>query len=335
MGNMKSVSINEFVGIYKIYDFAEELIKISDALAYRNADKSTSETLYFNSASGGMYKMVVCGYVANFDNYIGTVFSVDSERNVRYDSENIECLPGLVNAIRSFGVVFCSCIRGSVETGSIEVSYKSILRGMFTIGGRWSITHSVKDFEGLYKYVGKYAPYLLHEELEANMSFSDYDKKLLELCSAFPTGCEYTYSKGKWFKSSSSDSSGHWALNYRVSSEFVCCVELKKDGSVGIRYKLGTNDLCSVLYGYANCISAMLTFYNLESLIRSKSFSDTLTKSTESGRSNKSCDEIFKELYKGTGRQLKDVMKILSDNGYAKRDIMQAIVNVLGSEVWE
>lgn len=335
MGNMKSVSINEFVGVYKMYDFAGELTNISDALAYRDADRMPSETLNFNSASGGMYKMVVHGYVVDFDNYIGTVFSVDSDRNVRYDSENIECLPGLMNAVRSFGVVFCSCIRGSVETGSIEVSYKSILRGMFTIGGRWSITHSVKDFEGLYKYVGKYAPYLLNEELDANMSFSDYAKKLLELCSAFPTGCEYTYSSGKWIKSSSSDGSGHWALNYRICSEFACCVELKKNGNVGIRYKLGTYDLCSALYGYANCISDMLTSYNLESLIRSKSFSDTLTKSTESGRGNKSCDETFKELYKGTGRQLKDVMKILSDNGYKKKDIIQAIINVLGSEVWE
>lgn len=335
MRNMKSVSINEFVGIYKIYDFVKELINISNALAYRNADRMPSETLNFNSASGGMYKMIVCGYVANFDNYIGTVFSVDSERNVRYDSENIECLPGLVNAVRSFCGVFCSCIRGSVDTGSIEVSYKSILRNMFTSDGKWSIIHTVKDFEGLYKYVGKYAPYLLHEELEANISFSDYAKKLLELCSAFPTGCEYTYSNGKWFKSSSSDGSGHWALNYRICSDFACCVELKKDGKVGIRYKLGTNDLCSALYGYANCISDMLTSYNLESLIRSKSFSDTLTKSTGSVGCNKSCDEVFKELYKGTGRQLKDVMKILSDNGYKKKDIIQAIINVLGSEVWE
>lgn len=247
MGNMKSVSINEFVGIYKIYDFAGDLINISNALAYRIADKMPSETLNFNSASGGMYKMVVCGYVVNFDNYIGTVFSVDSERNVRYDSENIECLPGLVNAVRSFCGVFCSCIRGSVYTGSIKVSYRSILSDMFTIDGKWSITHTVKDFEGVYKYVGKYAPYLLNEELDANMSFSDYAKKLLELCSVFPTGCEYTYSRGKWFKSIGSEDYGHWVLNYRVSSEFVCCVELKKDGSVGIRYKLGTNDLCSVL----------------------------------------------------------------------------------------
>lgn len=330
---MKSVSINEFVGIYKIYDFAEDLINISNALAYRIADKMPSETLNFNSASGGMYKMVVCGYVANFDNYIGTVFSVDSERNVRYDSENIKCLPGLVNAVRSFCGVFCSCIRGSVYTGSIEISYRNILSDMFTIDGKWSITHTVKDFEGMYNYVGKYAPYLLKEELDANMSFSDYAKKLLELRSAFPTGCEYTYSSGKWIKSSSSDGSGHWALNYRICSEFSCSVELKKDGSVGIRYKLGTNDLCSVLYGYANCISDMLTSYNLESLIRSNSFSDTLTKSTRIG--SKSCDETFKELYKGTGRQLKDVMKILSDNGYKKKDIIQAIINVLGNEVWE
>ena len=335
MENMKYVSINDFVGIYKMYDFAGELINISDALAYRIADKMPSETLSFNSASGGMYKMVVCGYVVKFDNYMGTVFSVDSERNVMYDSENIECLPGLVNAIRSFSVVFCNCIRGSVDTGSIKISYGSILRNMFSPCGKWSITHTVKDFEGLYKYVGKYASYLLHEELDVNMSFSDYAKKLLELCSAFPTGCEYTYSNGKWFKSSSSDGSGHWALNYRICSEFACCVELKKDGKVGIRYKLGTNDLCSALYGYANCISDMLTANNLENLIRSNSFNDTLTKSTGSGRGNKSCDETFKELYKGTGRQLKDVMKILSDNGYKKKDIIQAIINVLGSEVWE
>lgn len=335
MGNMKSVSITEFVGVCGMYDFVGELNNISNALAYRNADRMPSETLNFKSASGGTYKMIVHGYEADFDNYRGTVFSVDSERNVTYNSENMDCLSSLVNAVHCFSIVFCSCIRDSVDTGSIKISYKSILRSMFNYGERWSITHTVKDFEGLYRYVGTYAPYLLIEGLDADMSFSNYAKKLLELCPAFPTGCEYTYSEGKWSKSNGSDGSGHWVLNYRVCSEFVCSVELKTDGSVGIRYKLGTTDLCSALYGYTNCISAMLTVNNLESLIRSKSFSDTLARSTGSRRSNKSCDETFKELYKGTGRQLKDVIKILSDNGYEKRDIIQAIVNVLGSEVWE
>ena len=47
------------------------------------------------------------------------------------------------------------------------------------------------------------------------------------------------------------------------------------------------------------------------------------------------CNLAFRKYYKGTGRELQDVIRLLNSKGYDRKEIIQAIIHELGHEVWE
>lgn len=327
MSEMVRCSIGEFCKRFSLFQYEGELRKLSTYLETANLSNGIDgNTCIFTENGGSVGLSIKWDSYAFF--YMGKwCFRIYTSGVVTYlDESTIEsCMSELIKAICINSDIIKFLLDYSIDSNNIKISEKEIIKTGFSndVCGRLDAVRFSQFCDSMISQFPKFT-----ESFCNSIHKSCYTmlRDFIEICGneleAYNCIYDCTSNSIEWRKSKSPNSI--WRFIYKGKIlQFIFEVNQSEEINVNIIVdEKNAKYTSEVMWDFMNILNA--------------SYSNSVLASLKDMYGYKiECNLAFRKYYKGTGRELQDVIRLLNSKGYDRKEIIQAIIHELGHEVWE